>query len=349
MGSRLPSEDQLSRQFDVSIETVRHALSVLAGEGYIERRQGVGTTIRRGFGEQLVAVYSELNPFLPETSRWHVYLMGMVGLELQQRGMAYRCFCGRTTSADIRTCDEVRMPTCTEFLEEVERDRVAGVITIAADPHPLWYDTLKQRNTPVVGGSFQLPVRVGFDRVMELSRSVEHLVGLGRRRIGLICWSDPHAYIDPFREAMKEFGLSINPDWIRRDLYPGRANTGWEGFREIWTASSHKPDGLIVADDCLLPDIEKVVRELKIAVPQRLAIVGFTNRWVRQPCSLPMACVERDPCAVAHNLVETLLAMRAGDRRPRFVCTPSRWLDLTEEGMAARDTDELAESLRQDR
>lgn len=55
VGSVLPSEDGFARRFGVSRMTVRQAHAVLAQQGLIERRQGVGTvvvnnTIRRSIG-----------------------------------------------------------------------------------------------------------------------------------------------------------------------------------------------------------------------------------------------------------------------------------------------------------
>jgi GntR family transcriptional regulator len=44
-GSPLPSEEKLSRMFRVSRVTLRAALTTLAGNGLIERRQGIGTFI----------------------------------------------------------------------------------------------------------------------------------------------------------------------------------------------------------------------------------------------------------------------------------------------------------------
>ncbi|GGQ76050.1 GntR family transcriptional regulator [Couchioplanes azureus] len=44
-GGQLPREAQLCRDFDVSRNTVREALALLAGEGLVERCPGVGTTV----------------------------------------------------------------------------------------------------------------------------------------------------------------------------------------------------------------------------------------------------------------------------------------------------------------
>ncbi|WP_409055006.1 GntR family transcriptional regulator [Streptomyces sp. SYP-A7185] len=45
-GSKLPTEGQLAADHGLSVNTVRRALEVLAAEGSLERRQGVGTFAR---------------------------------------------------------------------------------------------------------------------------------------------------------------------------------------------------------------------------------------------------------------------------------------------------------------
>ena len=45
-GTRLPSERQLSGEFDVSLITVRRAMDELVLDGLIERRQGIGSFVR---------------------------------------------------------------------------------------------------------------------------------------------------------------------------------------------------------------------------------------------------------------------------------------------------------------
>jgi len=47
LGSLIPSEPQLEKEFQVSKMTVRNAIGELAQEGYVDKRSGVGTTVIR--------------------------------------------------------------------------------------------------------------------------------------------------------------------------------------------------------------------------------------------------------------------------------------------------------------
>ncbi|REK64962.1 MAG: GntR family transcriptional regulator [Cohnella sp.] len=47
LGSLIPSEPQLEKEFQVSKMTIRNAIGELAQEGYVEKRSGVGTTVIR--------------------------------------------------------------------------------------------------------------------------------------------------------------------------------------------------------------------------------------------------------------------------------------------------------------
>ena len=46
-GQRLPGENEMAGEFAMSRQTVRQALSLLEQEGFIQRRQGSGTYVRR--------------------------------------------------------------------------------------------------------------------------------------------------------------------------------------------------------------------------------------------------------------------------------------------------------------
>src|SRR6478735_1460328 len=73
-GSRLPSEIQLVKQFEVSRPTVARALRDLETKGLIERRAGSGTYIKTTSGPRSNAtqVLGLLVPGLPNTEIFHI-------------------------------------------------------------------------------------------------------------------------------------------------------------------------------------------------------------------------------------------------------------------------------------
>ncbi len=47
VGSKLPSEGELSEKFQLNRNTIRHAISVMVQQGLLEKQKGVGTFVRR--------------------------------------------------------------------------------------------------------------------------------------------------------------------------------------------------------------------------------------------------------------------------------------------------------------
>ncbi len=60
VGSRIPTEEELCRQYDVSKATVRLAVDELVSLGYLKKFQGKGTFVRRRTPERRIALLTSL-------------------------------------------------------------------------------------------------------------------------------------------------------------------------------------------------------------------------------------------------------------------------------------------------
>lgn len=71
VGSRLPGENRLAQDFDVSRVTVRRALQALASDGWIEKRLGAGSVVldRPAEGHAVAADLANLMPQIVEMDR----------------------------------------------------------------------------------------------------------------------------------------------------------------------------------------------------------------------------------------------------------------------------------------
>lgn len=68
-GTRLPSERELSRRYDVSRATVREAIQMLKVKGLLETRPGGGTYVSESLGESFTDPLLQLLSERPETTR----------------------------------------------------------------------------------------------------------------------------------------------------------------------------------------------------------------------------------------------------------------------------------------
>ena len=112
--------------------------------------------------------------------------------------------------------------------------------------------------------------------------AVQHFVSLGIKDIAYC--SEP-LYNDTLRDryegflkAMKEFGLTVNRDMVyiaNKDNEYEKINLGYRATKEILSKS--KPRGIFAAADQIAFGAIKRLRELKIKIPEDIAVIGYDN------------------------------------------------------------------------
>ena len=55
--TRVPSETELMKIYEVSRVTVRNALALLVDEGYLEKKQGIGTFVSKPRIKKIICLY----------------------------------------------------------------------------------------------------------------------------------------------------------------------------------------------------------------------------------------------------------------------------------------------------
>jgi len=308
----------LAGRFGVSIVTLRNAVLCLEREGVVERRQGSGTYVCAPPPDSRhVALACGFDVFRPRPS--HCFLGMFDGLRrfFEERGLSTNVYVGHV-SLEQRGASDV----CPELGVALREGRVAGAVGLSladGDPHLL---ALREKSIPVVRHGGGTGPRVESDAQDLGRRGAEYLLGLGRRRLALVGWAHrakspgrPDALVAGFVGALAQAGLPAREAWIRTEIDPYACGAGWEEFREIWAAQDEKPDGLVVTDDMLLVDVAMAIQELRIVVPDRLAVITHANRGSLQHAPFPVARLELDPEAHACAAGEMLLACRAG-RQP---------------------------------
>jgi DNA-binding LacI/PurR family transcriptional regulator len=203
-----------------------------------------------------------------------------------------------------------------ELSRDMRHDNIVGVAALFAALPP----ALAASGIPVVGDhmTFAHAVAANDDVV---PRAVRYLAASGCRRLAMVAWgpdsdeSFMSGTAEQFRKEVERCGLEFHPGWIRNDLHPSMTGVGWSEFREIWTSTMQaKPDGLVIADDQLIPDVARAITEMRISVPGHLRVAAHAIKDLPvADVKFPMARVEYDSVKHAQVAGEMLLKLIRGE------------------------------------
>ncbi|MBI4025887.1 MAG: substrate-binding domain-containing protein [Verrucomicrobia bacterium] len=333
-GNRLPSMAELAKRFEVSLNTMVTALTILEREGVIERRHGSGTYVADRVGCQHVAVWLRVDPLYPRpafssriANRLHSFLVQQ-GLEAKTYSI-----CGASGEGEPQGD-----AAYDEFLKDLSLHRISAIGVVQGP----WGSEATQRiargQVPVVWnqpGAVRSGFAVGNDRAEAVREGTRYLLERGCRRIAWLGWMDPRGYNQAndlsyavFKTTLGQFGAQVRDEWIKGDLHPTLPGAGYEEFREIWTSRKEKPDGLLVADDVLFQDVVTAILELRIAVPDRLKVVATANKGMITCPFFPAARMEFDPDEQAEAMGAMLMKLaRKETVSPRQVKISFRWVE----------------------
>lgn len=305
----------LALRYAVSLVTIREALLLLEREGWLELKHGKGCYIRRSLTpDRHVAILVELDILRPGTSLYFLTIVNRLRRHFSGCRQPFRLHIGYATESEHAFGD----PTCHGFIEDVEDDHVSGVVAVATLPRKKFMEPLKKRAIPCVGMDFEaFDGTVSLDYREMLRVGAETLIHQGCRRLAMVGggYSGPKEDVDSddFRRTISGHGLPYYPEWVRTTLPTAHKGTGWDDFHEAWNARKEKPDGLLINDDMLLPDVDLAIRSLNIQVPHRLNVVLATSRGIPHNASFPLIRVENDPEGMADamaGLLSDLMALR---------------------------------------
>ena len=309
-GDRLPSETALAVRCKVSTRTVREALATLAEEGLIERRHGSGTYVAPTASRR-VAILIAFDVGHSRTSPIYFALPEALDNFLVANGMRTQLYLGKR-QPDSDPAGQV-FP---ELLNDAQRHHIHGVIALATERKPAWEKTLQELGVPVVGTASGLDYVVADDGYQPIRQGVAELVRQGCRRLAFLGWSgwngEHRDRIDCFRDAARQHNVDTDDRWIYSEFHPNMVGAGWEGIREIWSASEEKPDGLLIQDDSLFNDAAAALLDLGVKIPDQLRIVTQAVKGMDVFRPFPVTALAYDPETWAEALGETLIALMAG-------------------------------------
>lgn len=322
-GDRLPAEAKLAKLYEVSLATVREALSWLDRAGEVRRAHRSGnyaTRSGRSRKHGCIGVWFDMDiahPRLPHSALIHLQQVRRV---IREKGWECRIFLGDRAIGDL----SLQLPQ-EELIEALENRAIDGLLVMNGYVQANWLQVVRKTGIPIAGFSQYLENRVFGDRRQTLQRAVACLKEQDRSRIAFFGWYgqfglrelSPNSRVDKpgemMAQALLKAGLPVYPEWLSHDMFPANKGAGWEALREVWSARREKPNGIYVHDDSMFADLSRAVSETGMRVPEEVTIIVSTIKDSYLPVPFPYYRLEEDTGPRIRTLVLLMEALIRGE------------------------------------
>jgi len=326
-GSRLPSELELAKQFNVSRVTIKTAISDLMDSGIIYRIQGKGTFVSDGTsGEPVVykpnkelKLGTKLIAFiLPAIiSSFRTKLLEGIERELSDKGYKL-LYCSTMSSQE----EEKRV------LNEMMALGVSGIVIFPVDGES-YNDQilrLKLSHFPfVVVDRYFRGIEtnsVCVDNIEGGRLATDMLLSLGHRQIGLISTriTDTTSIEDRvagYEKALSEYHIAVdhrlrltnlNPTYLDAILKEGAADPGSLEAIIAFIQSNPAISAIFAVNLSVGLTIIQAAESIGLRIPDDLSVVFFDQYEMADFAKIPPTCVIQNADEISKAAVELLLS-----------------------------------------
>lgn len=153
---------------------------------------------------------------------------------------------------------------------------------------------------------------VDIDTVDDAACAIQHLLGLGHRRIAMItnaslAYTSAQQRRSGYQKALQEAGIDPNNSYLREGNYTPAS--GYEAMSELLKVSP-RPTAVFVASDVVALGAMQAIKRAGLRIPEDIAMVGFDD--------IPLA-EYYDPSLTTLRLPAYGLGWAAGERLVRLV------------------------------
>ena len=312
---RLPSENALCAQYQVSRQTVRAALQLLAQEGLIEKRCGSGSysTGRGAMKNRIAVIAGNAEEYTMPA------LVADIRSVLHEKGWQIDVY-----STYFRVAKE-RL-----ILEQLADTSVRGLIvqgtkTALPNPNLDLYERLRKKGVSLLflGGYYKALsscVYLKDDNYYGGYLLAKYLIGRGHIRIGGIFQIDelagPERY-QGFTAAMRDFSIPIDDDRIlwytcaQLEALERKSDTGF--LTAFLRRSARACSALICQNDEIAYWLIRELRYADIHVPEDISIVSFDHSYMSELGDIRITTLSHKGHEPGAAAARTLLRMIQGE------------------------------------
>jgi LacI family transcriptional regulator len=205
------------------------------------------------------------------------------------------------------------------WIEGVLTRRPTGVIAVFSDLSEALRGQLHTRGIPLVivdptGEPLHDTPSIGATNWNGGLTATRHLLGLGHRRIGVICGPEEilcsRARLDGYRAAMDAAGVPVDPALIRHGAF--HVQEGVQEGRALLRLPD-RPTAIFAGNDLQAFGVYQAARELRLHIPEDLSVVGFDDLPVASWVGPPLTTIRQPLFQMAVAASRQVLALARGE------------------------------------
>lgn len=309
-GEKLPSENEMLKQYNVGRMTIRNALALLVNEGFLTKSQGRGTfcTGGKAAGKAL-----NIEVLLDMTDAYFIpYYVHGISEVLSESNSNFLI-------SDTKDSDEI---LCC-LLENISVKGSSGVILQYTGPKEdgpyserlkRYLDLLLAKGLPVIilDGMVDNP-RISCFTIDERDgghRAAEHLAAFGHKKCAVInlgTHRDSRLRSQGFMEGAGVFGMEPPVEIKAADI--------WE--EELVKAVRSGVTGIFAYNDNAAIKSILTLRKEGYRIPEDVSVIGFDDTYLAAASDPPLTCLAHPKETIGRDAAHLLLSMiRSGDTTP---------------------------------
>lgn len=313
-GERIYSENALVSMFQVSRQTVRHAISVLVDKGLLVSRRGSGTYVKdsrlnihgRKKTLRIAAMMTYVDGYIfPSMIAEMERILSREGYSLQIS------FTNNTVERERNILKN--------FLKDDMIDGVIAEATKSGLPNPNLdiYRQLQHKGVPIIFVNCYYPelsaVHVSMDDFWAGKIATEHLLQCGHRKIGGVFKLDDgqgHKRYAGYMTALMEHDIKIDDSricWIDTVELQEMKREADKYMRRLSDCTA-----CVCYNDEVAVKLISICRASGMEVPESLSVVGIDNSDLTGYGDIPLTSVNNPVIELAKNAAESMLDLLNG-------------------------------------
>lgn len=308
--TKIPSENQLSKEYGVSRQTVRKALMALEEEGFLYAKHGSGTfvkkrMVKKGHSKNIAVVSTYMSDY--------IFPRVIQGINQVLDDNGY--------SILLKTTNNSRKGEAW-CMEELLSKNIDGMLiepsqSAISCQHQVLYDQMDAMGIPYVfiQGCYEAMMDrpyVMLDDVEGGRLITEHLLNLGHRRIAGIFKADDVQGIlrhKGYVKALAQAGVAYDPDLVIWYHTKDKSMKPMEGLLKIFE-NGISCQAVVCYNDEIAADVIKGLRNIGRNVPHDISVTGFDNSLLAH--SKGITTIAHPQEELGKKAAETLLGLIDG-------------------------------------